>query len=256
MRPDYAYIINDVLQNGSSLDSRIGETKEVLGFQVNYPVGELVKRPRMSRLLGWVEILQSIGGYYDLNQIIAAAPKADATIFSIEAAYGPRLKEQLSKIVKQLGLNPESRRALLHIGDREDGYEVVKPCTSLMQALIREGRLDLHIYLRSWDLISGFVYDTMVFSAVALALAHCLFLKPGRIIATAGSAHIYGRDTTTQKIVAQAYYGRFFKLDEDLPTDMRDLQDWARETAGQFPWPKREAGHVPPGIHVYKRSAE
>lgn len=101
----------------------------------------------------------------------------------------------------------DSRRCVLQIhqpthqsmASRPGGTRDV-PCTLSMQFFIRNGQLDLHVHMRSNDIIWGLTYDLFSFTlfqeCMLLELQkHNLFsdLKMGKYYHTAGSLHLYER---------------------------------------------------------------
>lgn len=190
---NYPEMIASVLRNGRDRDSRLGPTKEIVGFNVQLPVGQLFYRPKMLRKLGWLEGLHVLAGVFIESDYARIAPNLQWA-YTIDAAYGPKLLEQLYDINAQLKKDPSSRRAIAFIGGREYSGERAKPCINSYQFLVADGKLHMILSARSWDLISGFLYDTMVAGMVGIAMALSLNLDPGTIYAQAGSAHIYMAD--------------------------------------------------------------
>jgi thymidylate synthase len=91
-------------------------------------------------------------------------------------AYGPRLLEQLDETVNELVRDPGSRRAIIHIlekGDQEmleDSFngltKVEYPCTFQLMFLIRENKLNLHVGMRSNNLVKTICYDVYNFTNI------------------------------------------------------------------------------------------
>lgn len=237
---DYGAMVEKVLSYGDSVESRAGPTSEMLGMRIAFPAGQLFYRPGMSRALGWVESLQVIGGVWDDGQLMRAAP-AMRWEYGVTHAYGLRVATQLPKLVSQLKSAPGTRRALVWVGSPADGFEEEKPCPTLWQFLSRVGRLDMVAYLRSWDLVSGFPYDTMVMSAVLCAVAGAAEMVPGTVVAVAGSAHVYLADLA--RVPEPNGADKRFSLPV-LPS-WSDYVQWAREGLDAFPW-----GGPPPGVEV------
>lgn len=242
MRPSYKQLLENVMNYGDVQESRIGETRELIPVAVDYVAGELVSRKGINRALGWIEVLQILGGYYDLDQIAAVAPKAKLEYFSVITSYGPKIGPQLQGVVSQLRKTPDSRRALFYIGGIEDGYEQEKPCTTLMQMFIRSGQVNSVVYMRSWDLINGLAYDTMMFSAVNMAVARCLGLFPGTVTTFAGSGHIYEFDY--DKTEARDF-NKLFRMTDEVPGAPHEMQAFMRESAEGY-LVQREAGMTDP----------
>jgi hypothetical protein len=161
--------------------------------------------------------------------------------------------KQFVGVANQLIENPETRRALVFFDNRGFGYENTRPCATLVQFFIRKGVLKLQAYQRSWDLINGFMYDTMVYSGLLLAMAHATGFDPGWVTVTAGSGHVYQKDIDKGRHHATPNYGRHFYFDfpEDVNTP-QEIMNWAKILANMYPWPKRERGHIPAGIEVIR----
>lgn len=195
---NYPEMIASVLRNGCDRKSRLGPTKEILGFNIQFPIGQLFYRPKMLRKLGWLEGLHVLAGVFVETDYTQMVPNLQWP-YTVDAAYGPKLLEQLYDINAQLKTDPNSRRAIAFIGGREYSGERAKPCINSYQFLVADGKLNMILSARSWDLISGFLYDTMVASMVGIAMALSLDLDLGTIYAQAGSGHIYMADVRNGK---------------------------------------------------------
>jgi len=113
---------------------------------------------------------------------------------------------QWNTIVKTLCEDHESRRAVMTILSPQDVNQAASskgskdvPCTLSLQFFIRDNALDLHVHMRSNDVIWGLTYDLFSFTM----LQECMLLslkekdlrfsnlRLGRYYHTAGSLHIY-----------------------------------------------------------------
>jgi hypothetical protein len=252
MIPDYPRLLEKVIANGRVLKSRNGPTYESeRPVDVHFQAGELFRRPQMSRQLGWMEVLQTLGGFFD-NALLKATAPGLMWDYEEETSYGPQWGRQFPKLAAQLGYHPNTRRATVFFGGEANAGEMTKPCASMGQFLLRDNRrLNFSVYMRSWDLVSGFMYDTMVFSAMTMALANVIGARANRVHVRAGSGHIYTKDVEAGRTRAWEHYNRFFRF--DLPSLTPTLfMTLAENTARTYPWEKTEFGHVPPGIEVYR----
>lgn len=191
---NYGAMIAYVLANGEDRESRIGPTKEILGFTTSFPMGQLFYRPKMFRKLGWLEGLQLLSGVFVEGDYVQMIPNLLWEYKVADSGYGPKILEQLYDIHDQLSANPETRRAVAFIGGKEYSGERTKPCISSYQFIRSGERLHLVMNARSWDLISGFIYDTQVAGMIGIAMALSLNLEPGVIYGSAGSGHVYLKD--------------------------------------------------------------
>src|SRR5690606_22507760 len=71
-----------------------------------------------------------------------------------QGAYGPRIGEQLEKVEQQLRRDPATRQAVVSLWDESDRDPRWKdrPCTTEFQLMIREGKLDIFVFMRANDL--------------------------------------------------------------------------------------------------------
>lgn len=120
---------------------------------------------------------------------------SDDQIF-LRGAYGPKIVDQLGYVVDSLEKDKDSRQAVLNIWRERPGVSKDIPCTTQMQFLIRDGKLNLVTTMRSNDIVLGYTYDVFTFSMVAKSVQ--LLLKErgieislGDLYVNVGSLHIY-----------------------------------------------------------------
>lgn len=128
--------------------------------------------------------------------------------YRIFGEYGhvSRLNNQWEAIVSILKGDPDSRRAVIHILNRDDisGTSKDVPCTSTLQFFVRDGKLHMHVYMRSNDVFWGLPYDVFSFTLMQEAMAMELGLELGYYKHTAGSLHIYERHfSDAEKIISE-----------------------------------------------------
>lgn len=138
---------------------------------------------------------------------------------TLNSAYGWRMRKALYmkekayvtmnqwEVAKRTLLeDSDSRRAVLHINTPDDQYEAVVrgskdvPCTLSLQFFVRDNHLDLHVHMRSNDVIWGLTYDlfsfTLFHEMMYLELKMTEKFKDlelGNYYHTAGSLHLYER---------------------------------------------------------------
>lgn len=113
--------------------------------------------------------------------------------------YGNRWNEfnQFVNTFNRLKKNPNSKRCVISIfmpydtaPDRAD-----VPCTTMYQFIHRDGKLNMTVFMRSWDFFGGAkTYDFVLSSFVLQALCSWLNLQPGKLSFYANSLHYYNRD--------------------------------------------------------------
>jgi thymidylate synthase len=138
---------------------------------------------------------------------------------TLNSAYGHRIhgtdefassNRQLSQwevCVRTLVEDPESRRAILHINRSDDQETAVRfgskdvPCTLSLQFFVRQGRLHMHVTMRSNDIVWGLTNDLFSFTLfqecmlLELTARNEKFrgLEMGSYYHTVGSLHLYER---------------------------------------------------------------
>lgn len=216
MNPSYDAILSKVL-TGHRVSPRNSKTHEAVGpVTVSYSPGETVSRSGLAHSLGVMEGLMFVGGFFDLDLIKASAPKADTSLWSPFARYGPKVYSQWSKVINALLEDSFTRRAQLLIandGDMMAGTDRL-PCATSIQFTIRDMRLTSYVNFRSWDLVWGFPYDTSMFAVVTMFVDE--FLRRRGIVvnypviyATTSSMHVYDHSLAQAKNTVK---GRSFEM--------------------------------------------
>jgi thymidylate synthase len=137
----------------------------------------------------------TVVGIAPWNSRIAAFSDDGETFFG---AYGPKVVDQLPYVVKKLQEDPESRQAGLTIWRESPGPTKDVPCTIAIFATIRNGRLNLSVFMRSSDAWLGLPYDIFNFSMLGHLICCQLNaadgtreISPGLLRLTAASCHLY-----------------------------------------------------------------
>lgn len=95
------------------------------------------------------------------------------------------------KLLEDFKKDPDTRQGVLQIPIMENKGTKDVPCTSSVQFLLRNGRLNMSVYMRSNDIWKGFVYDVFQFSMFQLQLAAELGVEVGWYNHNVGSLHLY-----------------------------------------------------------------
>lgn len=124
----------------------------------------------------------------------------DRSRFEFIGDYGQRLRidagDQITRVYEMLNKDIESRRAvLIYYHPEIDHFCQYPPCTIMQQFLVRNGRLDTFVTMRSNDLLSGALYDWTSRALLALHFASWLGVKPGNYYHTSNSLHYYTRES-------------------------------------------------------------
>lgn len=232
---DYPFLLNEVREWGNVVESRAGETSEILNLRLELmnPRLCITSRKGFSRAFMEEEIIQLLAGKYDRDRLQAISPVA-ASLITAATAYGPRVKGQLQAIASELKQNPESRRAVIYVGRPTDLLQTDEtqltagemPCTMTWQFHQRQGFLHMTVNMRSWDLVWGLAYDVPSFVSVLLALCDHLKVRPGTYVHNAGSGHIYAKH---YEIPAQCVAGKTLRIDHLLSGSIHETRAKALE---------------------------
>jgi thymidylate synthase len=197
----YKQLVQHVVRDGDLVQSRVGNTMEMLGFHLELcdPCECVVRREKFNRDLMDAEVAMILGGVFDEELIKLTTPKV-ADLVGASTAYGPRISAQMDVCAKELDRDIGSRRAVAYIGRPTDLIGVLledsamlgeMPCTECLQFIVRDHRLHMCVSMRSWDLVWGMSYDVPMFVSLQMAMAAQLGVHIGRYYHFAGSAHVY-----------------------------------------------------------------
>ena len=143
----------------------------------------------------WAEQLLLISGEHD-NELLARYSKRGGDMLNHYGAYGPRIRDQLPEVIRELSADKDSRRAIAYVNRPDDlryAKELNMPCTLGYHFMIRNDRLELVCYMRSWDLVWGLSYDIPNAVQLQMLVAADMGLQLGPYSHVAGSGHVYER---------------------------------------------------------------
>jgi thymidylate synthase len=194
--------VQEIAENPQHIVSPRGmEVKENLAEQYTVPMpayidlaARKVNVPFMLAEAAW--IASGSNRLSDLTPTMKRyADFSDDGIF-LRGAYGPKVIDQLGYVVDTLEKDKDSRQAVLNIWRERPGESKDIPCTTNMQFIIRDDKLNMVTTMRSHDIVLGYTYDVFSFSMVAKSVQ--LLLKErgvnvelGDLTVTAGSMHLY-----------------------------------------------------------------
>lgn len=115
------------------------------------------------------------------------------------SAYGWRIYDkfdfnQWEYVKGLLQRDPNTRQAIIHIKDADNRPTKDTPCTVYLQFLLRDGKLNLSVHMRSNDIWMGVPYDMFSFCFLQMKMAMELGVEIGQYTHYAGSLHMYARD--------------------------------------------------------------
>jgi thymidylate synthase len=141
----------------------------------------------------------------------------------IQSNYGHYFLDQVDHVVSLLTNDPESRRAVININRPEHSYIDAPdvPCTVYFNFMIRDGKLNMHVHMRSQDAVFGLRNDLPAFQMFKLLVSDMLEMPPGRLYLMVDSFHVYARHTNKM-------YATLSETMNNTPsfTDAEDLHKW------------------------------
>lgn len=159
---------------------------------------------------------------------------------SVNSGYGDRFfnkfgVDQFDKIINLLKAKPSSRQAVMQIFsardidyDPSDGECHAVPCTCTLQFLLRDGRLNLLVNMRSNDAYLGLPHDVFAFTMIQEYMARCLSVDVGIYKQFVGSLHLYEDNKTKAEEFASEGWQTGIPMNEmpsnDSQSDFRKVQ--------------------------------
>jgi len=168
---------------------------EARNFSLSYFVAETLWYMSGSNSTEWISRYASF--WKDISDDGKTANSAyGARIFKLHPRIADGGLNQWEYVKSELKRDSDSRRAVIHIRTPDDSLHAVKdvPCTLALQFFIREGKLHLHVNMRSSDIILGIAYDVPAFTTMQEILANELNVELGEYVHTSNSLHCYERD--------------------------------------------------------------
>lgn len=229
-------LLKTVLEQGRDVAPRGLATKEILNFttkidmtrpMVTWP--ERVSSDANSKFHAFMfaEAAWILGGE---NRVETIAPFSkmisrfsDDGIF-YHGAYGPKIIDQISHVVKSLSEDPFSRQAVINIWRESPPPTKDVPCTISVQFMLRDGILYCFDTMRSSDAWLGWPFDVFNFTMLSLMVA--VLLKPrlgytptlGTLHLTAASQHLYEKNFEAARSVLSSSF-------VDTPTTVKITPD-------------------------------
>ena len=100
--------------------------------------------------------------------------------------------DQISQVVREIKLNPDSRRMIVsawNVGDLPK--MALPPCHLLFQFYVAQGKLSCQLYQRSCDIFIGVPFNIASYALLTHMVAQQCDLEVGDFVWTGGDCHIY-----------------------------------------------------------------
>lgn len=202
-------ILTDIAENGEEIEVRGNKTRELSAVTtvIENPEERFILLParKPNYFAAIAESLWVLAGRNDIEWLsfyLKRAPEFSDDGKVWRGGYGPRIRnkggvDQLEHVIRLLREDPNTRRAVISIYDGALDLNVVTkdvPCNDLIQFKIRDGYLDMYVFVRSQDVIWGFSgINTFEWSLMQGIVATMVGVKVGKFVQFCGSEHYYLR---------------------------------------------------------------
>jgi thymidylate synthase len=197
----YETILRDIKEHGDIQVSRGLEFLELSPYliEITDPLDNMItnKDRKWSHRVAKAEYDWYMSGSNLLKDIVKDMPiweRFSDDGIHIRSAYGYRWKDQIPDIKRKLYRDLYTRKAVISLYDgiEDIGYSGKDTvCTLSIQFIYRDDKLNMHVNMRSNDLIWGFCNDAFSFSELLKEIADDLSLKVGSYFHHACSIHLY-----------------------------------------------------------------
>ena len=210
-----------ILESGETINN----TREVLGaiLHLNFPCNRYpVNIHRKHNIFALTaETIWVITGHNNIEWLERFLPRAKDYSDDYDkntgkghwrAGYGKRIRDfngvdQVNSIYNLLKEKSSSRQAVISIWDPNSDTDLLEnckdiPCNNWLHFIIRNGFLNLHVAIRSNDMIWGNLVNTFVWSTLQEILASSLRLEIGYLRIYPTSLHIYENHLDRAKRIA------------------------------------------------------
>jgi thymidylate synthase len=100
--------------------------------------------------------------------------------------------DQISRLIEQIGKNPDSRRLIVSAWNVSDLDKMaLMPCHAFFQFYVAGGRLSCQLYQRSADIFLGVPFNIASYALLTMMVAQVCGLKAGDFVHTFGDTHLY-----------------------------------------------------------------
>ena len=206
----YLQLIEHIIKNGVEKSDRTGTgTLSTFGYQMRFNLAEgfpLVTTKKLHTRSILHELLWFLKGdtnihYLRENGVSIWDEWADEN-GDLGPVYGKQWRswptsdgraiDQLSDVLQQIILNPDSRRLIVsawNVGELDK--MALAPCHALFQFYVANKRLSCQLYQRSADVFLGVPFNIASYALLTHMVAQQCSLDVGEFIWTGGDCHLY-----------------------------------------------------------------
>jgi thymidylate synthase/dihydrofolate reductase len=137
-------------------------------------------------------------------------------------------RDQLMDCINAIKTNPNDRRIIISLWNPlMTNLMALPPCHLLYQFTVSDGKLNCHLYQRSWDILLG--WNTSTAALLTHILAHFTGLDVGMLTHTICDLHVYDvhMDSINEMFNRVPYKLPKLVIYEDVPSDINDYR-WSQ----------------------------
>ncbi|MFN7729843.1 MAG: thymidylate synthase [Bdellovibrio sp.] len=242
----YHQLMRDILETGASKEDRTGTgTLSVFGYQMRFNLAEgfpLVTTKKLHLRSIIHELLWFLKGetniaYLKENKVSIWDEWADEN-GNLGPVYGKQWRswetadgrqvDQISNVIAQIKMNPDSRRLLVVAFNPGDVDKMaLPPCHAFFQFYVANGKLSCQLYQRSADVFLGVPFNIASYALLTHMVAQVTGLEPGDFIHTLGDAHLYKNHLVQTRLQLTREFKPLPKL--RLNPEVKDIFDFKFE---------------------------
>jgi thymidylate synthase len=261
--PEHQYLalLRDILENGVERGDRTGVgTKGVFGRQIRFDLARgfpMLTTKRLPMKAIALELLWFLQGSTNVKWLQErgcsiwdewADENGDlGPVYGKQwrswAAPDGRSIDQISQLVENLKVNPNSRRHVISAWNPADVDDMaLPPCHCLFQFFVADGKLSCQLYQRSADIFLGVPFNIASYALLTMMVAQVVGLKPGEFVHTFGDAHLYLNhvDQAREQLTRQPYNFPTLKILPRRDLFAYELSDFVLEGYQHHPHIKAE----------------
>lgn len=221
----YIDLLNHIYTNGADKNDRTGTgTRSVFGYQMRFDLNGgfpivTTKKVHLKSII--YELLWFLKGDTNIKYLkdhnVSIWDEWADTKGDLGPVYGHQWRswqgkdgktvDQISELIKELTLNPDSRRLIVSAWNVADLPKMhLMPCHCLFQFYTSppqnngKRKLSCQLYQRSADVFLGVPFNIASYALLTLMIAQVTDMEAGEFIHTLGDAHLYSNHFDQAKL--------------------------------------------------------
>ena len=197
----FELLYQDIMQDG--VDFAGTKAKFNQSFTIEDPLEKVIKTPQRKFNQDYAEYEWNWyrEGNRDAKEIAERAKIWKQMMIpgttDVNSNYGYfwNYNQQLNKVINDLKLNKETRRAIVvhYLVQEMDQYKYDTPCNDVLNFYIKDDQLHLTVFARSIDLVFGFCNDQYTFAKLMEYVSKKINYPVGKMHWFITNLHIYPR---------------------------------------------------------------